>query len=110
MIQNFIGSSETTREPPFYSFDFTNYIKYHRPEHKCQEDISITINFLEWFIGFAEGGGCFEYRLEEGRSRLSFTIAQKDSQLLYKVKEGLAFGSVSKHKNYLTKRFSIYDI
>ena len=34
MIQNHIGSSETTREPPFYSFDFANYIKYHRPEHK----------------------------------------------------------------------------
>lgn len=43
MIQNCIGSSETTREPPFYSFDFTNYIKYHRPEHKCKEDLSIRI-------------------------------------------------------------------
>jgi len=109
MIQNFIGSSETTREPPFYSFDFTNYIKYHRPEHKCKEDISITINFLEWFIGFAEGNGCFEYRLEEGRPRLSFTIVQKDFQLLYKLKKGLGFGSVSKHRNDLTERFSIND-
>lgn len=81
MIPNCIGSSETTREPPFsfYSFDFTNYIKYHRPEHKCQEDISITINFLEWFIGFAEGDGCFESWLEESRPGLSFTIVQKDS-------------------------------
>jgi hypothetical protein len=41
MIQNCIGSSETTREPPFYSFDFTNYIKYHRPEHKCKADSNL---------------------------------------------------------------------
>ncbi len=95
MIQNQIGSSETTREPPFYSFDFANYIKYHRPEHKCKEDISTTINFLEWFIGFAEGDGCFESRLADGRPRISFAIAQKDPQLIYKVKEGLGFGSVS---------------
>ena len=30
-----------------YNFDFDNYIKYHQPEHKCKEDISITIHFLE---------------------------------------------------------------
>ena len=76
---------------------------------KSIEDISITINFLEWFIGFAEGDGCFEYRLKEGRPRISFTTVQKDSQLLYKLKKGLPFGSVSKHKNYLTERFSIND-
>ena len=87
MIQNLIGSSETTREPPFYTFDFANYIKYHRPEHKCKEDISITTHFLKWFIGFAEGDGSFEYRLAEGRPHLSFTIVQKDYQLLYKVKK-----------------------
>ena len=142
MIQNYIGSSETTREPPFYdtpnfrtscvctakrcwqrnvllrtnipkecqgcyNFDFDKYIKYHRPEHKCKEDISITRHFLEWFIGFAEGDGSFESRLEEGRPRISFTIVQKDSQLLYKVKKGLGFGSVSKDRNFL--RFRVDD-
>ena len=65
MIQNYIGSSETTREPPFYSFDFENYIKYHRKKQKCREDIFITTHFLEWFIGFVEGNGSFEYWLAE---------------------------------------------
>lgn len=88
MIQNHIGSSETTRESPFYNFDFANYIKYHRPvasHHKCKEDIYITTHFLEWFIGFAEGYGSFESRLVEGWPdknavfvSLSFTIVQKD--------------------------------
>ena len=90
-----------------YNFDFDNYIKYHQPEHKCKEDISITIHFLEWFIGFAEGDGSFESRLAEGRPLFSFTIVQKDSQLLYKVKKGLAFGSVSKDRNFY--RFRVDD-
>ena len=143
IIQNSIGSSETTREPPFYdtsnihtspfpltnvkqitrgdvkqtsstevlkecyNFDFDNYIKYHQPEHKCKEDISITIHFLEWFIGFAEGDGSFESRLAEGRPRISFTIVQKDSQLLYKLKKGLGFGSVSKDRSFY--RFRVDD-
>ena len=71
MIQNHIGSSETTRESPFYNFDFACYIKYHRPvaslgrgpintaslyltpthNHKCKEDFYTTTHFLEWFLG-----------------------------------------------------------
>lgn len=102
MIENHIKSSETTRESPSYNFDFANYIKYHRPEQKCQEDISTTTHFLEWFIGFAEGDGCFTYWLDQGRPRLSFKIVQKDVSLLYKIKKGLGFGSVSKDRNYLS--------
>ena len=110
MIYNYqdnIGSSETTRESPSSTFDFVNYIKYHRPEHKCNEDISITTHFLEWFIGFVEGFGSFQSRLDQGRPRLSFTIVQKDPQLMYKVKKGLGFGSVSKDRIY--SRFTIDD-
>ncbi len=114
MIPNYIESSETTREPPFFNFDFANYIKHHRPELQCQEEISITTHFLEWFIGFAESNGCFESRLTKDGPRISFTIVQKDLQLLYKVKKGLGpfrdlqeifsclgFGSFSKDRNYL---------
>jgi len=33
---------------------------------KSIEDFSITINFLEWFIGFVEAEGCFYVRFSEG--------------------------------------------
>lgn len=107
--QSNIGSSETTRESPFYSFDFTNYIEYHRPDQKCQEDISITISFLEWFIGFTEGDGCFEHRLEEKRPRLSFNIVQKDACLLYKLKKGLGFGSVYHFTRVIDDKVEAYS-
>ena len=99
MIYNYqdnIGSSETTRESPSSTFDFTNYLQYHRPEHKWKEDITVTINFLEWFLGFTEGDGCFFSGLEEGRPRLRFTLGQKDAKLIYKIKKRLGFGYVAK--------------
>ena len=102
MTQNYndnIGSSETTRESPFPTFDFTNYLCYHRPEHRCKEDTGITITFLEWFVGFTEGDGCFFSGMEEGRPRLRFTLTQKDAKLLYKVKKCLGFGYVAKDKD-----------
>ena len=51
------------------------------PPAKCML-ISITTHFLEWFIGFAESNGCFESRLTKDGPKISFTIVQKDPQLL----------------------------
>ena len=101
MIQNHqknIGSSETTRESPGSTFDFTNYLEYHRPEHKSKEDFATTTRFLEWFIGFTEGDGCFSYGLDEMRPRLRFTLGQKDAKLIYKIKKCLGFGYVFGHE------------
>ena len=49
------GSSETTREPPLSSFNFTDFIEHHLVEHKKLVDPA----FLEWFVGFVEGDGTF---------------------------------------------------
>lgn len=89
-----IGSSETTRESPFPTFDFTNYIESYRPQHKWKEDTTTTITFLEWFVGFTEGDGCFCCTMEKGRSRVRFTLGQKDVKLLHKIKKGLGFGYI----------------
>ena len=107
MIQNYkanIGSSETTRESPFPTFDFTNYLCYHRPEHKCKEDTAITITFLEWFVGFTEGDGCFFSGLEEGRLRLRFTLGQKDAKLIYKIRKCLGFGYIFRDGDFFVFR------
>ena len=50
-----IGSSETTREPPLSSFNFTDFAEHHLVEHKKLVDPA----FLEWFVGFVEGDGTF---------------------------------------------------
>ena len=90
------GSSETTREPTqTFSFNFDNYITNFRPSHLHQQSKEEIIPFLEWFVGFSEGDGCFEKRMAEGRPRLSFAIGQKDPQLLYKIKTCLGFGKVA---------------
>lgn len=97
-----IGSSETTRESPSLTFDFTNYLEYHRPEHKRNEDISITIPFLQWFVGFTEGDGTFTCESEgkKNKMRLLFSIGQKDAKLIFKVKKRLGFGYVRRDREY----------
>ena len=93
-----IGSSETTREAPdtiqtseiviVKKFSFNEYIS---PEHKKNNNFS----FLEWFVGFSEGNGCFCSRIADTRARLSFEIVQKDAKLIYKIRTTLGFGQVS---------------
>ena len=91
-----LGSSETTREPTLspFIFNFDYFIENYQPEHLSNRPKQDTVHFLEWFVGFSEGDCCFERRISDGRLRLSFTIRQKDPQLLYKVKAGLGFGTV----------------
>lgn len=93
-----IGSSETTREAPdtiqtseiviVKKFSFNEYIS---PEHKKNTNFS----FLEWFIGFSEGDGCFYSRIADTRVRLCFEIVQKDAKLIHKIRTTLGFGQVS---------------
>jgi len=119
---NSLGSSETTREPPFTvenlqlvenrfqslpivkNFTFT---KSFLPKHKKEIDFS----FLEWFIGFTEGDGCFCSRIEGNRPRLSFEIVQKDAKLMYKIRTTLGFGKVlpSVRNNQTYWKYSIED-
>jgi len=50
----------------------------------------VSQSWLEWFVGFAEGDGSW---IVAG-SRLHFTITQKETAILYHIKETLGFGGV----------------
>ena len=92
--KDILGSSETTREPPFYWFQFDNYKQHHQLSHINTKKTQ-HFQFLEWFIGFAEGDGTFSMRQEDGRPRFLFEVGQKDPKILYKIKRILGFGRVS---------------
>lgn len=113
-----IGSSETTREAPYSvflektvtlvtCFNFQEYVSNSLPEHKKSLDSS----FIEWFIGFSEGDGCFFSRIEDNRVRLSFEIGQKDPQLIHKIRSTLGFGTVSSFtlKSEIYWRYKVED-
>lgn len=78
-----LDSSETTREAPFYK------LQKYRPQHIKTNDVT----FLEWFIGFSEGDGCF--LVSDQKTRCSFIIVQKDISLLYKIRTCLGFGNIN---------------
>ena len=65
--------------------------------------------FLEWFIGFAEGDGCFTV---QKRGDLSFIVIQstKDVQVLNYIKQNLGFGTVRVQSAKLnTHKFVVQD-
>ena len=86
-----LGSSETTREASIYRTKnaFSAYIPYC-PQHKKLNPI-----FLQWFIGFLEGDGNFQYCESQGSFRFAVRITQKDEIVLRKIRTELGFGRVS---------------
>jgi hypothetical protein len=113
-----VGSSETTREAvlgatlllatkldaeaPIFQykgyFNFNDYIQV-KPEHKALSKME-DFHFLEWFIGFTEGDGCFT--VKEGRP--VFIINQADLRVLNYIRTNLGFGIV---RNY-TQNAHVY--
>ena len=92
-MRNKIGSSETTREAFVFHFD------YYFQLCASQEQTPAERTFLEWFLGFTEGDGSFGFAKaatarNPGRTRPIFTINQKDSTVLYKIKRELGCGTV----------------
>ena len=70
---------------------------------------------LEWFIGFVEGDGSWQVQNTLTTSRCTFTINQKNPQVLYKIKRLLNFGKVTGpyvNKKYQNKyfRYSVTNI
>ena len=121
-----IGSSETTREPPLSSFDFSDFVEHHLVQHKTHADQG----FLEWLVGFAEGDGTFcsrEISLQQPtpsnretnastgvgapaeillqstqkllKRRLLFHLVQKDPKVLHRIRAELGFGAVRQSGN-----------
>ncbi len=70
--------------------------------------LEIPDSFLEWFLGFFEGDGCF---VTNCRNDLSFVITQAsvDLQILEKIQQILGFGTVMK-QGPRTHRFVIQNL
>lgn len=89
-------SSETLRKVTF--FDFTEFFK--RTPFLKQPP-----TFYEWFLGFAEGHGCFflgktkDTRKPDSEPylRAIFSIVQEEPEILYMIKKKFGFGRVQKY-------------
>jgi hypothetical protein len=84
-------------------FCFTDFKATEKKRFK-----DIPDSFLEWFIGFVEGDGCF---VMNSRGDLSFVITQSttDIQVLLYIQKTLGFGSVIK-QGETTSRFVVQDL
>lgn len=98
------GSQPAAKKNKNY-FKFDNFVNVS-PKHKNAQNLNYP--FLEWFIGFSEGDGCFGAH-ENGRPY--FVINQTDLRLVKKIHTELGFGTVNtftqEGKTYA--RFSVYD-
>jgi hypothetical protein len=92
---NKIESSETIRKTTFNLETYKKNLVNHKKK--------INIDFLEWFIGFAEGDGSFIV----SNNRLFFIINQKEEKILHSIRTNLGFGKVSIYKTY--SRFIVAD-
>lgn len=86
------SSSETTRET---SFDFTLF--------QNMSKTTASNEWLTWFVGFSEGDGAI--LANQGYTR--FVITQKESDILYLIKEKLGFGTVRKFDQF--SRYIVTD-
>lgn len=103
-LQRFFSSSNIKTKTFDFKPFYTKFSEYY-PDLKQP-----TKEFLEWFIGFSEGEGCFTVAK---RGDLAFVVVQStiDVQVLNYIKDNIGFGRVgllsSKQK---THRFIVQDI
>lgn len=83
------GTSETACD---ITFKFNNYLN-QKVIHKKK----INKRFLEWFIGFTEGKGCFI--VLNNKVYFDISVSIKDIQVLYYLKKELGFGRVLINKD-----------
>jgi hypothetical protein len=76
------------------AFNFDDYLINQKPTHININNLKP--NFLEWFVGFAEGDGSFYVKNEKNGPRVIFEVSQKYPQPLYRIKKELGFGTVRK--------------
>nr|YP_010500147.1 hypothetical protein ODF01_mgp04 [Gormaniella terricola]UWV18324.1 hypothetical protein [Gormaniella terricola] len=72
------------------------------PETRRRDTTKIEFNkrFIDWFVGFVEGDGCFSIgRDKQGRAlRLQLIIQQKEARILHMIKRFLSMGTISRTK------------
>lgn len=87
----------TNQEFNKYENQFDDYWQYGIPQHLKSSSNSSKLNmetFLEWFIGFSEGAGSFNYSQTSNRKQVDFLVVQKDPKILFLIKKTLGFGQV----------------
>ncbi len=72
------------------------------PSHKAP----YSNHWLNWFVGFSEGDGCFGVNYKN--HRIYFSITQKEPQVLYQIKKTLGFGVVRLYNDGYF-RYSVSD-
>lgn len=104
-MNNYLSSSETTREIELASFNFQKYIEKGTPQHRPFPDKV----FLEWFIGFFEAEGCFQaWKEKNGLYRFGIEINQKEPGLMFKIRTRLGFGRVIEYSKKGELYFRFY--
>lgn len=89
-------ASETLREVPF---KFEKFNSTHK---------NIDTNWLEWFIGFVEGdGGLYK---NSQTNRLTFSITQKEPEILQEIHSVLGFGYVNYDISMKCYRYRIQSL
>lgn len=81
-----------------------------RSSETLREALNFDNNFLSWFIGFAEGDGCFCLSGKRGYLEFKITQSSSDAQVLFYIKKQLGFGSVSiQDKKRNTHHYRVRD-
>lgn len=97
ILRSLTSSSETTRKT---SFDFTVFNDHYMRQTGRPP---LDVNWLTWFVGFAEGDGAILC----SKLRPRFVLTQKESAILYQIQSILGFGAVRHTGNYY--RFVVED-
>nr|YP_008474709.1 LAGLIDADG endonuclease [Glomus cerebriforme]AGR84066.1 LAGLIDADG endonuclease [Glomus cerebriforme] len=79
------------------------------PKGECLSTKTETSEFLEYFVGFVDGDGCFSVCKCGNYYYLKFSISQAlyNIRILYYIKSKLGYGSVKKNKNKGVAEFKI---
>jgi hypothetical protein len=96
VTENFMekqGSSETYTQSSELLVIGQIFDSVSGPPHKKPYPLS----FIEWFVGFSEGDGCFGVNYVN--NRVSFVITQKNPQVLFYIKKTLGFGLIHKSED-----------
>lgn len=95
--KRFFSTVNKTRSFDFQSFYF-KFSEYYPDKELPKKE------FLEWFIGFSEGEGCFS-ESKRGKFLFSMTQASYDVQVLNYIQDNLGFGSIYLPSNRRVHRF-----
>lgn len=94
-----LGMDDTCEDKNIYDLSFDKFNKLYSEKFNT----TLDPNWLAWFVGFAEGDGY----LGINENIPVFVLTQKESRILYKVRDVLNFGYVTEFDKF--SRFIVRD-